>query len=224
MKKVKHMNSTWKIKYPNRNIYVMRDHNCAFSAWEFGRKNREIKPGARLLHVDFHDDYLEPNWRVPEVKNEREALILGEKLEIFEFIKAAEATNTIKEVYMIGDYDNPPEDVIHSYTYHQFENEHRMEFFRPVNQSFILDLDLDFFNLHAYNNIENNLNGNPFRYSDEYIKNQLGRFKQYDDEGDWDLITVCISPEHCGGHQTAQEIFDIFIEFFGLHEEEYVHW
>ncbi|WP_221568697.1 hypothetical protein [Alkalihalobacillus sp. TS-13] len=99
-----------------------------------------------------------------------------------------------------------------------------MEFFRPENQSLVLDLDLDFFNLHAYHNIENNFNGNPYRYSDEYIKRHLNRFKQYDDEGAWDLITVCISSEHCGGYQTAQEIFDLFLEIFELKEEEYYNW
>lgn len=224
MKKVKDMDNTWKIKYPSRNIYIIRDHNWAFSAWEIGRLNKTIEPGARLLHVDFHDDYLEPLKEIPEVKTEKDALRIGEKLQIFEFIRAGEKTDTIKEVYMIGDYDSPPDEVVHSYTLNQFENEHRMEFFRPENQSFILDLDLDFFNLHAHQSIGNNYNDNPFRYSDEYIKKQLERLKQYDDEGYWNLITVCISPEHCGGYQAAQQILDIFLKSFELNDEEYTCW
>ncbi|WP_079708727.1 hypothetical protein [Paraliobacillus ryukyuensis] len=125
---------------------------------------------------------------------------------------------------MIGDYNSPPDEVFHSFTLNQFEIEHRMEFFSPENQSIILDLDLDFFNLHAYHSIENNYNSNPFRYSDEFIKKQLERFKQYDDEGCWDLITVSISPEHCGGDQTAQQILEIFLNSFELNDEEYIHW
>lgn len=104
-----------------------------------------------------------------EVKSKQDALKTGEKLHIFEFIIAAEETGTIEDVYMIGDYDRPAGNVIHSYTYNQFETEHRMKFFRPECQSFILDLDLDFFNLHAYQNIENNFDSNPYLYSDEYI-------------------------------------------------------
>lgn len=41
---------------------------------------------------------------------------------------------------------------------------------------------------------------------------------------EWDLRTVCISPEHCGGYQTAQEILDIFLEFFDLNNETFTHW
>lgn len=224
MKKVKDMDGTWKIAYPKRNIYIMRDHNWAFSAWEISRLNKKIEPRARLLHVDFHDDYLEPIEDIKELTTKQDALNIGEKLEIFEFIKASQGTGTIKDVYMIGDYDRPPGEVFHSYTLNQFEHEHRMEFFSPENQSIILDLDLDFFNLHAYQSIENNYNSNPFRYSDEFIKKHLERFKQYDDEGCWDLITVSISPEHCGGDQTAQQLLEIFLNSFELNDEEYIHW
>jgi UPF0489 domain len=224
VRKVKDMDSYWKIVYPKRNVYIMRDHNWAFSAWEIGRLNKKIESKARLLHVDFHDDYLEPLEKITEVETEQDALKIGEELEIFEFIRASQETGTIKDVYMIGDYVRPPKEVSHSYTLNQFEYEHRMEFFRPINKSFILDLDLDFFNLHAYQSIEKNYNGNPFSYSEEYIKKQLERFKQYDDEGCWDLITVSISPEHCGGDQTVQQILDIFLNSFGLNGEIYTHW
>lgn len=224
MEKVEEMERTWKIKYPKRNICIMRDHNWAFSAWEISRLTNEIDMGAKVLHVDFHDDYCDPNEKIEEIKTKEEALKVGEELEIFEFIKAAKKTGTIKDVYMIGDYKMPPGDVIHSYTYNQFENEHRMNFFQAEDQSYILDLDLDFFNLHAYHNIEKNFDNNPFRYSAAYIRKQLEAFKQYEDEGVWDLITVCISPEHCGGSETAQEILDIFIDFFDLKDEDYVYW
>lgn len=222
LKKVRDMESSWKIKYPNHKIYLMRDHNWAFSAWEIGRINTEIMSGARLLHVDFHDDYCDPMQEIKTIETEQDALQIGESLEIFDFIKASQQTGTVKDVYTIGDYDMPPDEVYHSYTYNQFENEYRMEFFNSGNQSLILDLDLDYFNLHAYKNIEKNYNDNPFRYSDEFIRKQLEFLKQYEDE--WDLITVCISPEHCGGYQTAQEILDIFLEFFNLNNADYIHW
>lgn len=223
MKKVKDMERTWKIKYPKRNIYIMRDHNWAFSSWEISKMNNEITPNARLLHVDFHDDYCSPYGKIPKVKTVENAHEIGEQLQIFEFIKAAEETGTIGDVYMIGDYDNKlPSNVVHAYTYNQFEKEHRLEFFRPDNQSFILDLDLDFFNLHAHQSIESNYNNNPYLYSDEYIKKHLSRFKQYEEE--WSLITICISPEHCGGNEAAQHLLDLFIKCFELEGEEYINW
>ncbi|AXI00038.1 hypothetical protein DV702_10085 [Sporosarcina sp. PTS2304] len=61
MKMVKDMEASWKIKYPDRKIHLMIDHNWAFSAWELGRIKKEILPGARLLNVDFHDDYCDPS-------------------------------------------------------------------------------------------------------------------------------------------------------------------
>jgi|GEM_PF-4040192 len=224
MKKVKDMDSSWKIKYPEQNIYVMRDHNWAFAAWEIARLNNEIKPGATLLHVDFHDDYCEPLEKVTKIETRDRALQIAKDLEIFEFIKAAEGTGTIKDVFMIGDYNQPPREVFHSYTYNQFENQYRMDFFKNEKESHILDLDLDFFNLHAYQGIERNYDNNPFRYSEEYIKYHFERFKQYYIEGDWDLITVSISPEHCGGDQTSQEILDLFLEIFELENEKFIYW
>ncbi|UAL46797.1 UPF0489 family protein [Sutcliffiella horikoshii] len=221
MIKVKDMPNTWKIKYPKRKIYLMRDHNWAFSAWEISRLNGEILPGARLLHVDFHDDYWDPEETI-EINTEQDAILAGKKLNIAEFIKAAESTGTIKDVYMIGDYSMATQKkVVHSYSYYQFENEHRLNFFQPENQSFILDLDLDFFNIHAHNSISA-YNSNPYLYSDEYIKKHLERFKQYVDC--WDIITVCISPEHCGGNEAAQHLLDLFLEVFELTNEPFIKW
>lgn len=201
----------------------MRDHNWAFSAWEISRLNNEILPGARLLHVDFHDDYCETGNRIDEIKTVEDAILAGGKLEIFDFIKAAESTGTIQDVYMIGDYDrHPSPNVIHSYTFYQFENEHRLKFFQPENQSMVLDLDLDFFNLHAHHSIGANYNKNSFLYSDEYIIKQLVSLKRYEES--WNIITVCISPEYCGGNEAAQHLLDLFLEAFELSNEPYIEW
>lgn len=97
--------------------------------------------GERLLHVEFHDDYCDPSQGIKEIETEQDVLQVGVSLEIFDFIKASQQTGTIKEVYTIGDYDMPPDEVCHSYTLNQFENKYRMEFFNSENQSFILDLD-----------------------------------------------------------------------------------
>lgn len=223
MEKVVEMENSWKIKYPTRNIYLMRNHNWAFSAWEIGRLNNEITPNARLLHVDFHDDYFDPidKYKSYDIKTREEAIIAGYNLNINDFIKPAKQNGTIGEIYMVGDYNNPPCDVYHSYTYHQFENEHKLEFFSKENCSFILDLDLDFFNINSYNAIEYSGN-NPCLYSEEYINKHLEQLIQYKDS--WDLITVCISPEHCGGNEAAQYLLDLLIEKFNLKEENYIYW
>ncbi|MDQ0884762.1 UPF0489 family protein [Peribacillus sp. V2I11] len=225
MEKVKNMDKGWKVRFPTKNIYVMRDHNWAFSAWEIGRLNKEIKSGAKLLHVDFHDDYLAPSSEknISDIHSKEKALQVGAELDIFDFIIPAEETGTVKEVYMIGDFEKPSNEVYHAYTYNHFMDEHRKEFVKDdEHHSYILDLDLDFFNLHAYKNISNNWGSNPYLYSEEFIRNQLNKLKN--NLVEWDLITVSISPEHCGGNEPAQELFDIFLDVFELKDEEFVNW
>jgi hypothetical protein len=223
MRKVKHMDAAWKINYPAHNIVIMRDHNWAFSAWEKARMRGIIKPEAALLHVDFHPDYFETLYKLPSFETEDEVIQVGEKLQIFEFIKAAEQTGTIKDVYMIGDYEKPPKEVFHSYTYNQFENEYSGAFFKE-DRSLILDLDLDFFNVHAHHAIFGTYDKNPFRYSDAFIKFHLHQFKEAYDNGWWDLITVAVSPEHCGGDEAAQELLDLFLEVFELEDKPCEEW
>ena len=225
LEKVKDMDSKWKIKYPSRNIYIMRNHNWAFSAWEIAKIEKEINPGAKLLHIDFHDDYLDSQYKFQEIKTVSEAVRIGNELSICNFIKPAMQTGTIEKVYMIGDYEvRNTEEYMHSYTYNQFEAEHRRDFFQAGdNQSFILDLDLDFFNLHAHDFVSS-YDSNPHLFSEEYIKRHLERLKQYDDECAWNIITVCISPEHCGGYKEAQTLLDLFIHSFDLENEEYIFW
>lgn len=224
MEKVKDMNNDWKIKYPGKNIYVMRDHNWSFSAWEIGRLNHEVASETKLLHVDFHDDFLEPtsDIDVSNIRSEKEALDIASQFEIFEFIKPSIRTGTIGEVYMVGDYDRPPTGVHHSYTFNQFENEYRKCFFtNDEKHSYILDLDLDFFDTNCHRFSEGKYDGSPHHYSETYIKNQLAALKNYTD---WDLITVCISPEYCGGDEGGQYLLDMFIEVFELEEEKFIYW
>src|SRR5699024_10056594 len=108
------MKSSWKIKYPERNIYIMRDHNWAFSAWEIARLNKTIMTNVRLLHVDFHDDYFDPELDIGIIEPKKQAIEIDEYLPIHNFIKTSIQPETTKYVYTIGDYTNPSSEVIHS--------------------------------------------------------------------------------------------------------------
>lgn len=48
--------SDWKIYFPERNIYIMKDHSWAFAAWELERIKGTISPDSVLLHFDYHLD------------------------------------------------------------------------------------------------------------------------------------------------------------------------
>ncbi|MEH6945692.1 UPF0489 family protein [Bacillus sp. JJ634] len=48
--------SDWKIHLPERNIYIMKDHSWALSAWEYERLKGNINPDSLLLHFDYHLD------------------------------------------------------------------------------------------------------------------------------------------------------------------------
>lgn len=68
------------------------------------------------------------------------------------------------------------------------------------DKSLILNLDLDFFNE------ENFHGGKPKLKPDEEVYNSLTYLKYV---FKWDLITVAISPECCGGEEPAQHLLVI---------------
>jgi hypothetical protein len=74
-------------------------------------------------------------------------------------------------------------------------------------KSLILNLDLDFFNDGDMYDRDPKLKSNQeIIESLPYLKNLYN----------WDLITVALSPEHCGGKEACDHLFQLFLEVFEL--------
>lgn len=51
----------WKIYFPEKRIYIMRQHNWAFASWEIEKIKGNLKNQSLLVHVDAHLDDT-PDW------------------------------------------------------------------------------------------------------------------------------------------------------------------
>ena len=80
----------------------------------------------------------------------------------------------------------------------------------------ILDIDLDFFNLN-----QENYDDNPCLLPHYEIKRVLTDLKKC---CDWDVVTVALSPEHCGGNKPCESLLGIFLDVFELDLKDVIKW
>ncbi|PAD84939.1 hypothetical protein CHH57_01840 [Niallia circulans] len=215
-------NTDLRFCFPDKNIYISRDHNFAFAAWEIARLRNIIKPNASLIHIDNHLDYCDPELsKTINIKNEKDAIELASGLDIAEFIIAGQFTGTIGKCFTISDdgVDVEQSEVFkRAYTYNHYEQIYRRKWFEETEGTdVILDLDLDFFNTNT-----KDYNNNPILLSDDIVKTHLKNIKEC--TWSWDLITVALSPEHCGGDEASLYLLNLFLEVFELKIEEAVIW
>jgi hypothetical protein len=211
----------YRICFPEQKIFISRDHNWAFSAWEIGLLRNYIKPGATVVHIDGHLDFIDPMLEIAQITNEGEAIKLGRKLGIAEFILPAIQTGTVGNVLMISDDTvDISEDISieRAYTLNHYEHLYRKKWFNDTEgKSVILDLDLDFFNYNYQD-----WDSNPVLLPESLIRKQLDHIKRY--MWDWDMITVALSPEFCGGKDQSRYLFELFLDVFNLDIEKATHW
>lgn len=109
----------WRKKVKDQNIFLMRDHNYAFAAWEISRLRGILNKKATLIHVDSHLDDVPDAVAYPDllqdIKTEEQAINLASPCDdsgtlkeqtcmgIDNFIWPAIVRNTIKNVYYICD-------------------------------------------------------------------------------------------------------------------------
>ncbi len=97
----------------------------------------------------------------------------------------------------------------------QHEHEKEQFFISIDKKSTILDLDLDYFN-------DSNIWGeNPNLKNEEQIVRNLEYLKNLNE---WDVITVALSPEYCGGEDACNYLFELFLECFNIDENELIDW
>lgn len=214
-------NSEYRVCFPEKRIFISEDHNWAFSAWEIGRQRGYIDSGAALIHIDAHVDYVDPKIEIVEITTEQEAINFGGNLGIAEFIIPAQQIGTIGNVYTISNdsvYINEGTEFKRAYTLNHFEHLYRVDWFDETeDKSVILDLDLDFFNFNYQD-----MYSNPVLLTEQLIRRELEYIK--DSIWEWDMITVALSPDFCGGEEAGKYLFDLFLDVFDLDIRKAVPW
>lgn len=108
----------WKVRDSKRRIYLMREHNWAFAAWEIEKMNGNLKNNSILVHVDSHLDDLPDGILIPDILNassvdkvmrvsEAHDYSSGyspetQMMRITDFIWPAIARGTIEEVFFVS--------------------------------------------------------------------------------------------------------------------------
>ncbi|GIP61933.1 hypothetical protein J32TS6_04880 [Virgibacillus pantothenticus] len=252
----------WRKKVPNQNIYLMRDHNYAFSAWEIARMKAILKPYAIMIHVDSHLDDVSDAIDVPgvlgDIQSFDKAIQLAKKFDygtgespnhvymwIDSFIWPSVVRNTIGDIIYVCDENkkelnensirdcinrDTPTDNHHSkiilenlmeqnksirrfHSLEEFQSGKGELLLEDTNRSLILDLDLDYF-VKSYNTYQE-------LYDREQITNNLEYLKRL---ADWDVITVALSPEYCGGEEHCKYLLDLFASTFNIEMNELLSW
>ncbi|GED72574.1 hypothetical protein BRE01_62760 [Brevibacillus reuszeri] len=248
-------NIYWKVKFNDKPIYLSKDHNWAFAAWEIEKINGNIKNESLLIHVDAHlDDVVDGVYvkGLKEIETYGDVLRVAQSyergsekrseimMEIANFIWAGIATGTIGETIFVSDdkmvpnnleslsgfvdkefYQFLPKDCRYKQVFRFIEvsdfikrfNTHQLNHYKD-GRSIILDLDLDYFN-KSKQYLEADLK------SEDDIRHELTALR---DLCEWDLITVALSPEYCGGTKPCEKLLDAFLDVFELDMNEITNW
>src|SRR5690625_5481326 len=96
-------NVDYRICFPKEKVFISRDHNWAFAAWEIGKIRNYIKPGSTLVHIDAHLDFCNPNTH-KKIINEQETINFASNIGIEEIIIPDIKNGTMRKIYMLSDY------------------------------------------------------------------------------------------------------------------------
>lgn len=84
---------------------------------------------------------------------------------------------------------------------------------QKLTRELILDLDLDYFNDSNY------FNSNPNLKDETQIIDNL---KYLRDIAKWDVVTVALSPEFCGGIEPCEYLFNLFLNIFEIDTKDLI--
>ncbi|WP_367387221.1 UPF0489 family protein [Bacillus vallismortis] len=214
----------------------MDQHKWAFYIWELAREKGLIKPNATLFHVDAHlDDLPFVLEDIPEYINitgiENLKAFTDKHLNIDTFIWPAFGRETINNIIYVSNFSGskPFEDwtrehvegrIYEGIRVHSIQELKESIFLGGVepyiqDNSLILNLDLDFFNEEEF------YDRGPQLKSDQEVAESLTYLKNLKD---WDLITISLSPEHCGGEEACNHLFQLFLNVFELDLKKGISW
>ncbi|MFC5701105.1 UPF0489 family protein [Cohnella faecalis] len=239
----------YRICFPKRNIFISRNHQWAFAAWQLGARSGALNGGATLLHVDAH---LDDTWDgviaegLHEMKDSDDIMKVAGRLEIDNFIWAGFAAGTIDHIVYVcpkGIDDSDPFDL----SSWNLEGEQ----LKPVKELLARKeyRGRRFESIAAFKGECEKIGGIPlssdlerpvildldldvFKLRPELpedgeltpvhqIKEEL-RFLR--DSHEYDMVTVAISPSFCGGDTNGEFLLRMFLETFGLELSEAETW
>lgn len=248
----------WKVHTTDRRIYIMRDHNWSFAAWEIEKLRGRINEKSLVVHVDAHLDDVPDGVLINNLMSAKtiDQIIelsksydrsLGQTsksniMRIDNFIWASLARETIEEVIYVSkdkqevvtlegieNIHDPESELILSMLPFNFHYRHKRflsitNFFDSFSQhdfkkiigdrTAILDLDIDTFN-ESDQMFEPNLT--PFHEVREQVQKLMQLYP-------WDLVTIAISPEYCGGMLEAELLLENVLRVIDVDLKSTLRW
>ena len=214
--------------YKEKNIYVMDNHLCAAWAW---LQELDVNSSHKLFHIDRHHDLSVDKTRIKELVLDKNISLpdltfedfcaLSYKLDYSDYdYKLFQWDNYIRNISTI--YPNFYEETIFSFydragVCEEFiVNEVSFDLLpdnisywinREAASSWILNLDIDYFFMDLGNNTTE-------VFTDGYIISVAESIKRALDN--IDVVTICLSPECCGGWQNSIRVADLISKVLDL--------
>ncbi|WDQ34964.1 UPF0489 family protein [Paenibacillus marchantiae] len=223
-----------RICFPEKRVYIMRDHNWAYYAWDIAKSLKYINKESSLIHVDAHLDDLFDQLEIVDngwdtVDSLQDSHDYASKTAIDEFLAPAFAKGLFNNIIFLSNENVP--DAFHEGNQTIMGREYRGAQFTSFSafksqiesgklnsllkgRTKVLDLDLDYFNLGTH------------MYSGQILKsdNEIVEILTYLKNYPWDFITVAQSPEFCGDDDAAKHIYNLFCSVFDLNIEDATYW
>jgi len=219
-------------------IYIMDNHRTALWCWE---REDLANTSFSLFHVDFHfdcrtlprerwvaarppqwptvslDDYLAASFPWDDPLRERKSLP-AITWDTYLSVLFMERSNQIVEARFLtceeGDHPSRQINNFRQVTY--WDSVGNMEFWMKNNGPWIFNIDIDYFFQPVKNKDHLAEGGHIQVFSDQMIRCLAAELRNALHLGYLKVITICLSPECCGGWAPAERACTIFCDELGI--------
>lgn len=239
----------YRVCFPSQQVYIARNHQWAFAAWELGRRHGKLKGHATLLHVDAH---LDDTWDgvlakgLHMIQHNEDIMTVTEQLEIDNFIWAGFASGALDHILYVcptivddsdpfdlstwnleGEQMRPIHDLLQKRAYQGKRFDGICDLRRYVDRNPLHSLRMD-----AEHPVILDLDLDVFKlHPDDFEDSQLIPASQIREElrflkqlYPYDMVTVALSPAFCGGNQNCEMLYRMFLEVFELESTKAIVW
>ncbi|OPA73731.1 hypothetical protein BVG16_26950 [Paenibacillus selenitireducens] len=239
----------YRVCFPDQQVYISRNHQWAFAAWEIGRRSGKLKEQATLLHVDAH---LDDTWDgvlaegLHTIRHDEDIMTVTEQLEIDNFIWAGFATGALDHILYVsptvvddsdpfdvsswnleGEQMRPVRDLLQKRSYQGKRFDGIRDFMMYMDRHPVHSLRMD-----DHHSVILDLDLDVFKLhpddfddpglvSETQIREELRFLRQL---YPYDMITVALSPAFCGGDLNCSILYRIFLEVFELESSKAIVW